>query len=88
MNFCSKKSFNLTYPVSATVTTLYINCLSVELDLETDGHVFQFRLTNAQPIFERAFFTETTNKWTDGGISIGFTINRVFTIVKPTVPKE
>ncbi|MDO9257617.1 MAG: DUF5777 family beta-barrel protein [Bacteroidales bacterium] len=66
----------------------YRNCLSVGVDLETGGHVFQFRLTNAQPMFERAFITETTSKWTDGGIFLGFTINRVFTIIKPSVPKE
>jgi len=66
----------------------YRNCLSVGVDLETGGHVFQFRLTNAQPMFERAFITETTSKWSDGGIFLGFTINRVFTIIKPSEPKE
>ena len=76
------------YSVSGTETAKYGNCLSVGVDLETGGHVFQFRLTNAQPMFERAFITETTNKWTDGGIFLGFTINRVFTIVKPTLPKQ
>jgi len=58
----------------------YVNCLSVGVDVETGGHVFQFRLTNAQPMFERAFITETTDKWLDGGIYFGFTINRVFTV--------
>jgi hypothetical protein len=66
----------------------YRNCLSLGVDLETGGHVFQFRLTNAQPMFERAFITETTSKWSDGGIFLGFTINRVFTIIKPSEPKE
>lgn len=76
------------YSVSGNETAKYGNCLSVGVDIETGGHVFQFRLTNAQPMFERAFITETTNKWTDGGIFLGFTINRVFTIVKPSLPKE
>jgi len=76
------------YSVSATETADYVNCLSVGVDLETGGHVFQLRLTNAQPMFERAFITETTGKWTDGDIYLGFTINRVFTIVKPKVPNE
>lgn len=71
------------YEVSATETAKYQNCLSVGVDLETGGHVFQFRLTNAQPMFERSFITETTNKWTDGGIFLGFTINRVFTVAQP-----
>lgn len=76
------------YQVSSTETAKYRNCLSVGIDLETGGHVFQFRLTNAQPMFERAFITETTNRWTDGGIFLGFTVNRVFTIVKPKTPKQ
>lgn len=77
-----------TYTVSGGETVKYGNCLSVGVDIETGGHVFQFRLTNAQPMFERAFITETNNKWTDGGIFLGFTINRVFTIVSPSLPKE
>lgn len=76
------------YSVSGTETAKYGNCISVGVDLETGGHVFQFRLTNAQPMFDRAFITETTNKWNNGGIFLGFTINRVFTIVKPDLPKE
>jgi hypothetical protein len=70
------------YSVSGTETTKYVNCLSLGVDIETGGHVFQFRLTNAQPMFERAFITETTDKWLDGGIFFGFTINRVFTVKK------
>jgi hypothetical protein len=76
------------YSVLGTETAKYGNCLSVGVDIETGGHVFQFRLTNAQPMFERAFITETTGKWLDGDIFLGFTINRVFTIIKPTLPKE
>lgn len=76
------------YLLPGTTADKYVNCLSVGVDIETGGHVFQFRLTNAQPMFERAFITETTNKWSDGGIFFGFTINRVFTIVQPRLPKE
>jgi hypothetical protein len=75
------------FSVSGTETAKYINCLSLGVDIETGGHVFQFRLTNAQPMFDRAFITETTNKWLDGGIFFGFTINRVFTIVKAPTSK-
>jgi len=76
------------YLLPGATADKYVNCLSVGVDLETGGHVFQFRLTNAQPMFERSFITETTNKWGDGGIFLGFTINRVFTIVTPIVPKK
>ncbi len=76
------------YLLPGTTADKYVNSLSVGVDIETGGHVFQFRLTNAQPMFERAFITETTNKWSNGGIFFGFTINRVFTIVQPRLPKE
>jgi hypothetical protein len=76
------------YDVSITETAKYVNCLSLGVDLETGGHVFQFRLTNAQPMFPNAFITENTNKWTNGGIFLGFTINRAFTIVKPKLPEK
>jgi len=74
--------FTNSYEVSVSETAKYENCLSVGVDIETGGHVFQFRLTNAQPMFERAFITETTSRWQDGDIYLGFTINRVFTIRK------
>ncbi|HPT14714.1 MAG TPA: DUF5777 family beta-barrel protein [Bacteroidales bacterium] len=61
----------------------YQNCLSLGVDLETGGHVFQLRVSNAQPMFERGFITETSGKWSKGDIYFGFTINRIFTIVKP-----
>jgi len=65
--------------------TKYTNYLGIGLDVETGGHVFQFRLSNAQPMFDRAFISETSNKWTDKGIFLGFTINRVFSIAHPKV---
>lgn len=71
------------YYVLGKTGDVYENALSLGLDVETGGHVFQFRITNAQPLFERAFITETSGKWSKGDIYFGFTINRVFTIAKP-----
>jgi hypothetical protein len=59
------------------------NALSIGFDIETGGHVFQLFFTNADPIFESGFITETTGKWDKGDIYFGFNISRVFTIVKP-----
>jgi hypothetical protein len=59
------------------------NMLSLGFDLETGGHVFQLHFTNAQPMFERAFITETRGDWLNGDIYFGFNIVRVFTIKKP-----
>jgi hypothetical protein len=62
---------------------LYHNVLAVGFDIETGGHVFQLRISNAQPMIERAFISETTGSWGKGDVYFGFTVNRVFTIVKP-----
>ncbi len=56
------------------------NPLSVGVDIETGGHVFQIHLTNSLAMIEKGFIGETTGKWTDGGIHIGFNISRVFAL--------
>jgi len=61
----------------------YENSFSIGIDIETGGHVFQLHFTNSQPMFDRAFITETTGKWTNRDIFFGFNISRVFTIKKP-----
>lgn len=60
----------------------FYNPLSLGLDLETGGHVFQLHFTNAQPMFERAFITETRGSWLKGDIYFGFNIVRVFSLGK------
>ncbi len=65
------------------VSEPYDNALSIGFDIETGGHVFQLFFTNADPIFESGFITETRGKWGKGDIYFGFNISRVFTIVKP-----
>jgi hypothetical protein len=76
------------YLIPGTTADNFENCLSVGVDIETGGHVFQIRLTNAQPMTEPGFISETNNKWVDGGIFLGFTINRVFTIARSTIPQQ
>ena len=65
-----------------------VNSLSVGVDIETGGHVFQLHFTNSQPMFERGFITETVGKWNKGNIFFGFNISRAFTIVKHKNPKK
>ena len=60
----------------------YTDPLAVGVDIETGGHVFQLHFSNSQGMNERALLTQTTDKWLSGGIRFGFTISRVFTIVK------
>ena len=66
----------------------YANPLSVGIDIETGGHVFQLHFSNSQGMNETAFLTRTTDKWSDGGIRFGFNISRVFTIVKPKIKEH
>lgn len=58
------------------------NSLSVGVDIETGGHVFQLHFTNSQGMSERTFISETTGEWSKGDIYFGFNISRVFTIRK------
>jgi hypothetical protein len=58
------------------------NPLSVGIDIETGGHVFQLHFSNATGMNERAFITETNNQWGKGEIRFGFNLSRVFQISK------
>lgn len=60
----------------------FINNLSVGIDIEAAGHVFQIHATNSQAMFARGFMTETTGSWTKGNIYLGFNIYRVFHLHK------
>lgn len=59
------------------------NSLALGFDIETGGHVFQLNVTNSTGMTERSFISETTGDFLKGDIRFGFTISRVFTIVKP-----
>lgn len=54
------------------------NSLSVGLDIETGGHVFQLHLTNSRAMQEKGFLTQTTGDFFEGDIHFGFNISRVF----------
>jgi len=58
------------------------NPLSVGVDIETGGHVFQLHFSNASGMNERAFITQTINKWGSGDIQFGFNLSRVFNLKK------
>lgn len=58
------------------------NPLSIGVDIETGGHVFQLILTNSLAMIEKGFIGETTGRWLNGDIHFGFNISRVFTLKK------
>ena len=60
---------------------VYHSPLSVGVDIETGGHVFQLHFSNAQGMNEKAFITNTVDKW--GDVRFGFNLSRMFVIKKP-----
>lgn len=76
------------YILSKQTASQYENPLSIGIDIETGGHVFQLHVTNSEGIIEQQFIGRTTGKWLDGDIHIGFNISRVFTLKKPKEFKD
>jgi hypothetical protein len=72
------------YP-TFTVRDAFKNSLSIGVDIETGGHVFQLHLTNTLAMNENDFITDRNESWLERGIHLGFNISRVFTIYKPAV---
>ncbi|MDE3212817.1 MAG: hypothetical protein KGM98_06250 [Bacteroidota bacterium] len=58
----------------------YKDPLSIGVDIETGGHVFQLHFTNATGLNEVQYLTGTTNSWGKGQVGFGFNLSRVFTI--------
>jgi hypothetical protein len=60
----------------------YTDPLSVGVDIETGGHVFQLHFSNATGMNERAYITQTTGDFFKGDIRLGFNLSRMFRIGK------
>lgn len=56
----------------------YRDPISIGVDIETGGHVFQMHFTNAQAMFEESFLIEGAGNWQKGDFFFGFNLNRVF----------
>ncbi|MBK5272684.1 MAG: hypothetical protein JJE22_16920 [Bacteroidia bacterium] len=63
----------------------YQDPLSVGIDIETGGHVFQLHFSNSTGMNERAFITETTGRWDKMEVRFGFNLSRVFQIKKKKI---
>ena len=73
-------SLNMDYAahLNRTPTSIYNNPLSVGVDIETGGHVFQMHFTNSQGMHEAGFLGNTTGNWSKGDVFFGFNLARVF----------
>jgi Membrane bound beta barrel domain (DUF5777) len=58
------------------------NPLSLGVDIETGGHVFQLHFSNATGMNEKGYLTQTTGKFFKGDIRFGFNLSRMFTLGK------
>ncbi|MCR9155456.1 MAG: DUF5777 family beta-barrel protein [Bacteroidetes bacterium] len=67
-------------PEAADGFSPYNNALSIGMDIETGGHVFQLFITNARGVAEPYAFTQTPGSWLEGDLHFGFNISRVFTM--------
>ncbi len=76
-------NFEYHYILSKQTASKYYNSLSLGIDIETGGHVFQLFATNSAGITEQYFIPLTDGSWLNGDIHIGFNIVRTFTLVKP-----
>jgi hypothetical protein len=54
------------------------NPLSIGVDLETGGHVFQMHFSNAQAMNTNTFLGQATGDWSDGNVYFGFNLSRTF----------
>lgn len=59
-------------------SSLARNPLSLGVDIETGGHVFQLHFTNAQAMNETGYLGNAFGDWSEGDIYFGFNLVRVF----------
>ncbi|HMQ86115.1 MAG TPA: DUF5777 family beta-barrel protein [Flavilitoribacter sp.] len=59
------------------------NPLSLGVDIETGGHVFQLHFSNAVGMTERSYISDGNGDWAKGEIRFGFNLSRVFQIKQP-----
>lgn len=55
-----------------------VNPLSIGVDIETGGHVFQLHFSNCVGMNERAFLLDTKGQWSKAEVRFGFNLSRIF----------
>lgn len=77
--------WDYTYLINRFPANLNYNPLSLGVDIETGGHVFQLHFSNAVGMNERAYISDENSNWLKGQIRFGFNLSRVFQIVKQNI---
>lgn len=71
-------SLNAEYFVNFDNHSYYKNPLSLGMDIETGGHVFQLLFSNSQINSDIGYLSNAAGKWGKGQIFFGFNLYRVF----------
>jgi opacity protein-like surface antigen len=83
MKVSKRISINAEYnylPSKQVVSTNVFNSLSMGVDIETGGHVFQLIFSNSQGMIPPYYLAKTSGDWGKGDIYFGFNITRIFTL--------
>jgi hypothetical protein len=78
--FAKRWSLNVDYAahLNRSSSSPFRDPLSIGVDLETGGHVFQMHFSNSQGMHEAGFLGSSTGDWGTGDIFFGFNLLRVF----------
>ncbi len=80
LKISKRSSFNIdySYHLNRLKNSIEKNVLSVGVDMETGGHVFQLLFSNTQASDEAGVLTGAEGDWLKGDVFFGFNILRVF----------
>lgn len=73
-------NFEYFYLLPGYTAENFSNSLSLGIDIETGGHVFQLIFSNSVGMTENLFIAETDGKWALDDVHFGFNLTRVFTV--------
>lgn len=76
------------YEASTGKAYPYHDAISIGVDIETGGHVFQLHFTNSRGMIEKHFIGQTTGAWQNTDIYYGFNIARTFSLEKGAKHKD
>lgn len=78
--FAKRWSLNIDYAahLNRASSSPFRDPLSIGVDLETGGHVFQMHFSNSQGMHEAGFLGSSTGDWGTGDVFFGFNLLRVF----------
>lgn len=78
--FAKRWSLNVDYAahLNRSSSSPFRDPLSIGVDLETGGHVFQMHFSNSQGMHEAGFLGSTAGDWGKGEVYFGFNLLRVF----------